>query len=217
MDMWNNNIYNQKELDNPKNIVTLRMKKEIFYHGSGLLFQTFDLNHALEGDGKVKFGDGVYVTSVYSSAAHYSGSNSNRDNHYVYTVEIPAKTDDNHIAFKHTVNTIIISKIEAKLHIALPEKAKEDGKELRKFISKLFTPKEISDKKIAGLEGKRQAAKFLLSIGVEFIEWPYSWKNPSLGQNRAIFDDEKVKIVRVDSVDLDEKKKLITDSITKIR
>ena len=27
----------------------------IFYHGSSVLFSKFDLAHALEGDGKVKF------------------------------------------------------------------------------------------------------------------------------------------------------------------
>lgn len=193
------------------------MENEIFYHGSGLFFRNFDLSHALEGDGKVKFGYGVYVTSSYSSAAHYSGSNDSRDSHYVYTVEIPAKTDVNYIAFKQPVNPIIISKIQDKLQIALPDKAKEDGKELRKFLAKRFTPKEITDKKMSGLEGERQASRFLLSIGVEFIEWPYNWKNPALGQNRAVLDDKKIKIVRVDSVKLDEKKKLIADSISQIK
>lgn len=47
---------------------------DIFYHGSHILFDEFDLSHALEGDGKVKFGYGVYVTSSYNSAAHYSGA-----------------------------------------------------------------------------------------------------------------------------------------------
>lgn len=193
------------------------MNNEIFYHGSGLLFPSFDLSHALEGDGKVKFGYGVYVTSAYSSAAHYSGSNDGWDNHYVYTVEIPAKTDDNYIAFKEPVNPIIISKTENELHFSLPDKAKEDGKEFRKFLAKRFTPKEISDKKVALLEGERQASRFLLSIGVEFIEWPYNWKNQALGKNRAVLDDKKVRIVRVDSVSLDEKKKLIPDSIRQIK
>lgn len=43
---------------------------ETFYHGSTRLFDSFDLSHALEGDGKIKFGYGVYVTSSYDSAAH---------------------------------------------------------------------------------------------------------------------------------------------------
>ena len=41
---------------------TEKRNKEIFYHGSGVLFDSFDLEHALEGDGNVKFGYGIYVT-----------------------------------------------------------------------------------------------------------------------------------------------------------
>ena len=44
----------------------------IYYHGSSVLFKSFDLSHALEGDGKVKFGYGVYLTSRYERAAHYA-------------------------------------------------------------------------------------------------------------------------------------------------
>ncbi len=36
---------------------------QAFYHGTSAgLFGRFSLDHALEGDGKVKFGWGVYVT-----------------------------------------------------------------------------------------------------------------------------------------------------------
>lgn len=40
----------------------------IFYHGSSVLFPRFNLSHVLEGDGKVKFGYGVYLTSSFKSA-----------------------------------------------------------------------------------------------------------------------------------------------------
>lgn len=79
-------------------------ESEIYYHGSGILFEYFDLSHALEGDGKVKFGYGVYVTSSNGSVAHYSGSNEAWDKHFVYTLRIPAKRPDNYIAFKQPVN-----------------------------------------------------------------------------------------------------------------
>lgn len=62
------------------------------------LFDNFDLSHALEGDGKIKFGFGVYVTSKYESAVHYSASNKSVTDHYVYTLELPDKTEKNHIA-----------------------------------------------------------------------------------------------------------------------
>ena len=70
----------------------------LFYHGSSAEpFERFSLDHALEGDGKVKFGWGVYVTEKYSTAAHYAFSKKRPDNRdfYVYTVEIPDRTDDN--------------------------------------------------------------------------------------------------------------------------
>ena len=34
---------------------------EILYHGTSVLFKRFDMAHALEGDGKAKFGFGTYV------------------------------------------------------------------------------------------------------------------------------------------------------------
>lgn len=193
------------------------MGKEIYYHGSGFLFPAFDLAHALEGDGKVKFGYGVYVTSSYPSAAHYSGANDAWSENYVYTVEIPAKKEDNFIAFKQPVNPAVISRAEEKLRMALPEKAKADGKEFRKFLASRFLSKDVKDKKLAALESEKAASRFLLSIGVDFIEWPYSWKNPALGSNRAVLDDAQVKIVRVDTVELDDKKKLIPGSEKQVR
>ena len=48
---------------------------ETYYHGTSVLFKEFNLAHVLEGDGKVKFGYGVYVTSKYRTAAHYAGAN----------------------------------------------------------------------------------------------------------------------------------------------
>ena len=100
----------------------------IFYHCSSVLFPKFDLSHALEGDGKVKFGYGVYLTSSlrsvflplvsctskltctksrlaisqFKSAAHYSETKSRPATiHYVYTVEVSDLTEDNHIDFKN--------------------------------------------------------------------------------------------------------------------
>ena len=67
----------------------------IFYHGSSAEpFDRFSLEHALEGDGKVKFGWGVYVTEKYSTAAHYAFNKHRPENKdfYVYTVEIPGRT-----------------------------------------------------------------------------------------------------------------------------
>lgn len=186
---------------------------DTFYHGSHAIFDRFDLSHALEGDGKVKFGYGVYVTSKYSSAAHYSGANPNATEHFVYTVEIPSKTLTNCIAFKEPVHPTIVDAAQDKLGETIPEKVLLDaGKEFRKYLAMKLT----GERKVT-LEGEKAAAAFLLSIGVELIEWPYNWKNQSLGTNRAVLDDSKVRILKVDSVKLGDKKKLIEESITPVR
>lgn len=178
---------------------------QTFYHGSSVLFPKFDLSHALEGDGKVKFGYGVYVTSHYRSAAHYAGANPAAKQYYVYTVEVPDMREDNYIAFKEPVHAAILKKTEEKLGEAVPEKFTKDGKDCRKFLAKKLTGK-------VDLEGEKAASAFLINIGVDFIVWPYNWKNPALGTNRAILDDNNVRIVSVDQVQLDNKKQLIEGS-----
>jgi hypothetical protein len=55
------------------------------------------------------------------------------------------------------------------------------------------------------VEGEKAAAAFLLSIGVELIEWPHSWTSPDGEKNMAVLDDAKVRIQRIEQVALDEK------------
>ena len=112
---------------------------ETFYHGSSVLSSEFDLAHALEGDGKVKFGYGVYVTSQYRSAAHYAGANPAAQQFYVYTVEVPDMKEDNFIAFKQKVNPAIVGRAEEKLGEKIAEKVVQDGKDFRKFLAKRLT------------------------------------------------------------------------------
>ena len=178
---------------------------QTFYHGTSVLFPKFDLSHALEGDGKVKFGYGVYVTSHYRSAAHYAGANPAATQYFVYTVEIPDIKDDNYIAFKEAVNPAIVERAEKKLGEPIAEKFTKDGKDFRKFLAKKLNGK-------VDLEGEKAASAFLLDIGVDLIVWPYNWKNPALGTNRAVLDDSKVIIKCVDQVLLDDKKQLIEGS-----
>lgn len=171
----------------------------IFYHGSPRLFSQFDLTHSLEGDGKNKFGYGIYVTSSYKSAAHYAGVNTSATNYYVYTLNVPEKTEDNHIAFKQPVSKQIISLAECKLQQTIPTSAISDGKLFRKFLA-------------TSLGSESAASSFLLTIGVELICWPYSWRNPMLGDNMAVLDEKKIKILKIEEVLLDEKKRLIEGS-----
>lgn len=175
------------------------------YHGSTILFKEFDLAHVLEGDGKVKFGYGIYLTSSFASAAHYSGVKESASSHYVYTVEIPEISEDNHIAFKRPVNASIIKRAEASLGNLIPVIVQKDGKEFRKYLAKCLTG-------AIDLAGEKAAAEFLDDIGVHFIIWPYSWRNPQLGFNCAVFKEQIVRIIEVHQIELDANKKLINGS-----
>ena len=108
-------------------------KKTIAYHGSASLFDHFDPAHILEGDGKYKFGVGAYLTSRYETAALYAGKTGSRDK-YVYTVEIPDMTDDNHLVSRLPVHPAIVRKAEERLGMSIPAEACASGKFFRKWI-----------------------------------------------------------------------------------
>ena len=190
----------------------------LYYHGSSALFNRFDLAHVLTGASKVKFGYGVYLTSSFKSAAHYSGANKDAVTRYVYTVEIPEITEDNHIAFKQPVNPDIVARAQEKLSCAIPAKVTLDGKDFRKFLAKHFegqlcmAPFGEIDKSTYQLQGEKLASEFLTTIGVNFITWPYSWKNPALGINVAVLDENNINIIKVEQVELDAKQQLIAGS-----
>ena len=182
----------------------------IFYHGSPALFNAFDLSHVLEGDGKVKFGFGVYFSSMYRSAAHYSAVGMQVFDDYVYTAEIPDFYADNHIDFKQPVHPAILARAARALAAAgfpsdIPEPITADGKLFRKHLAKLFSGK-------IDLAGEKAASEFLDCIGVDYACWPYNWKNPALGTNCVVFNTGKIRIVRVDHVRLDERQRLVPGS-----
>ena len=85
---------------------------EIFYHGTCRLFDKFSLSFLGEGEGKSKFGQGIYITSSYKTASLYASKAAKangKDCCYVYTVEVPLLTDDNHIFSCKSVNEDVIS------------------------------------------------------------------------------------------------------------
>lgn len=166
---------------------------EVFYHGSNALFEHFDLANVLKENGKIKFGYGVYVTSHYSSAVHYASVNKEATDFYVYTLAVPELKEGNYIAFKQNVHPEIIRRTEEKLDIMIPEKVQQDGKDFRKFLAKRLTGK-------VDFQGEKAAAEFLDSIDVVCIVWPYNWNKPEVGTNRAIFDESKIQILKVEQI-----------------
>lgn len=184
-----------------------------FYHGSSAEpFDRFSLEHALEGDGKVKFGWGVYVTEKYTTAAHYAFNKHRPENRdfYVYTVEIPNRTDDNCLSLLKGVPVAdsIVKRVEAKLGTTIPAEAKVEGIPFRKFLANKLSGLDLPVKKMidkATVAGEKAASELLSSVGVDLIEWPYNWQKPQAEKNMAVLDDKKVRIVRIEKVELDQK------------
>lgn len=184
---------------------------ETFYHGTSVLFKQFDIAHALEGDGKAKFGFGTYVTEVYTSAAHYAYNKkrSERTDYYVYTLEIPDMTEDNHLFSTRPVHPSIIERTEKALGEQVPDEAKSAGKLFRKYVGNRLTGKVGTVKQLVGsadLDAEKAASKFFSEIGLEYFAWPQAQTNPDGPTNRVVLNIDKIRIVRIDKVELDPKK-----------
>lgn len=184
----------------------------VFFHGSSVYFEKFDLAHAMEGDGKCKFGYGAYFTEDFASAAHYAYNKKRPENreYYVYTVDIPDLTLDNSLPLHKQVPVPagILGRAERKLGVTFPEEATTEGIPFRKYLANWLTGVRKSAKQMtakATPEGEKAAAEFLLSIGVELIVWPFLWKDPHGKRNMAVLDSGKIRILRIDQVDLDPK------------
>ena len=209
------------------------MANNVYYHGSSVLFESFNLDSLAEGSG-IKFGAGVYLTESFDTAAHYSEPRHGKaDHHYVYTVEVPEKTEDNCLPYYGVpVPSGIIERVEARLGESLPDFIKGSGRDaegkglslgkfLRKYIAHRLSgvPKEllVTEKQIdknTSLDAEAKASEFLLDIGILFIEWPQGgWsKYPNCIKNVAVLDPSKVHVVKIEEVDLDAKAKYVQGS-----
>ena len=67
------------------------------------------------------------------------------------------------------------------------------------------------------IEGEQAASEFLLGIGVELIEWPVDWGKPDGEKNMTVLSDSKVRILRIEKVELDKKDHLIEGSQTLVK
>lgn len=171
------------------------------YHGSPFLFDKFDLSGAGEGTG-IKFGFGVYLTEVEASAIHYSQPRNLElmPEHYLYTVEIPELTEDNHLVSALPVSSTIINKVEKKLGVCTPEKVKAHGKEFRKWIGLILT-----GEKKAGVAEEKAAAELLNSLGVLYNVWPTAQARPDGPKNIAVFVARNVKIIKRERIEIENR------------
>ena len=191
---------------------------ETFFHGSCHLFDKFSLSFLGAGEGKSKFGHGIYITSSYKTAALYAAKAAKangKDSCYVYTVEVPLLTEDNHIFSCKPVNAEIAQQVEEAIGEAIPDEAKSAGKLFRKYLGNLLTGQCSTIKKMmskADTVAENAVSEFLNKIGVIYLAWPQSQTKPDGDTNRAVLNENDIHIVKVEQVDVDEKNKLIEGS-----
>ena len=171
---------------------------EIFYHGTSVLFKKFDIAHALEGDGKIKHGAGIYLTTGYKRAAHYSCKRPGSTDFYVYTVEIPDLSTDNCIEFKEAVSPSIIQRTEKELGESIPHEVTSDGKLFRKHIAMKLAGKKKNEKLTA--DDEIAAADFLVRIGVIYNKVPFIWAKPVVHYDVIVMKADVMKIIKVEKV-----------------
>lgn len=171
------------------------------YHGSPELFKKFDLGKAGEGTG-VKFGFGVYLTESEASAVHYSQPRNlpPTKEHYLYTVEIPDLKEDNHLFPSRPVHPAIVKRTETKLGQSVPVEKTLLGKEFRKWVGMTIT-----GSKKAGFAEEKAAAEFFDSISVIYNVWPQAQSKPDGLRNFAVFNADKVRILKVEHIEIEKK------------
>jgi hypothetical protein len=182
----------------------------ILYHGSPFLFKSFNLEALAEGSG-IKFGAGVYLTESLETAIRYSAPrHMTAERNFIYTVEVPDKTDLNYLPYPAPVQAELVQKIEDRLNEQIPEFVKSEGKLLRKYLAhrlegvskdKLLTEKQV-DKKTT-LEGEKRASQLFVEVGVIYIEWPNGgWANyPNCIMNIAVLDPDVITVLKIEEID----------------
>ena len=192
--------------------------RETFYHGTCYLFDKFSSAFLGTGEGKSKFGHGIYITSSYKTAALYAAKAAKANGKeccYVYTVEVPMITDDNHIFSCKPVNEDVVQRVEKEIGEAIPDEVKSAGKLFRKYLGNLLTGQCSTIKKMmskADATAESVVAEFLNKIGIVYLAWPQSQTKPDGETNRAVLNENDIRIVKVELVEVDEKNRLIEGS-----
>ena len=190
---------------------------EIFYHGTCHLFSQFDMSFLGTGEGKSKFGNGIYITSSYDTAALYAAKAARangKDTLFVYTVEVPDLTDENHVFSCKEVNQAVVQRVEAVLG-AIPQEATASGKYFRKYIGNVLSGKKASLKQMldkVDAQAENAASRFLDEVGIVYLAWPQAQTKPGGDTNRAVLNASNVRVMKIEQVQVNEKNKLINGS-----
>ena len=191
---------------------------EIFYHGTCYLFDKFSLSYLGKGEGKSKFGQGIYITSSYKTAALYASKAARANGKmccYVYTVEVPLLTEDNHIFSCKPVYSEIVCRAEKAIGETIPEEVTILGKYFRKYLGNLLTGQRTTIKKMMGkadASAENAVSEFLSKIGIVYLAWPQSQSKPDGDTNRAVLNENDIHIVKIEQIEVDEKNRLIEGS-----
>ena len=191
---------------------------ETLYHGTCYLFDKFSLSFLGSGEGKSKFGHGIYITSSYKTAALYASKAAKANGKeccYVYTIEVPMLNNDNHIFSCKAINASVVDRIEKVIGEAVPDEVKSAGKYFRKYLGNLLIGQRTTVKKMmakADATAENAVSQFLNSVGVIYLAWPQSQAKPDGETNRALLNEKEIKILKIEQVECDDKNKLIEDS-----
>ena len=153
---------------------------------------------------------GANVTESYATAAHYSHNKSrpNEKDHYVITFEAPDLTEDNHLSYNDPIHQSILKRTEEALGEKIPDEIKTHAKYLRRYVGNRLIGRKGTVKQLYSKsddDSEKAATKFFSEIGLEYYIWPVNWKNPT-ATNRVVLNVEKLRVVRIDKVELDPKK-----------
>lgn len=191
---------------------------ETLYHGSCHLFDKFSLFFLGSGEGKSKFGHGIYITSSYKTAVLYASKAAKangKECYYVYTIEVPMLNNDNHIFSCKAVNPSVVDRVEKVIGEAIPDEVKSAGKYFRKYLGNLLIGQRTTVKKMmakADATAENAVSQFLNSVGVIYLAWPQSQAKPDGETNRALLNEKEIKILKIEQVECDDKNELIEDS-----
>ena len=191
---------------------------ETLYHGTCYLFDKFSLSFLESGEGKSKFGHGIYITSSYKTAVLYASKAAKANGKeccYVYTIEVPMLNNDNHIFSCKAVNPSVVDRVEKVIGEAIPDEVKSAGKYFRKYLGNLLIGQRTTVKKMmakADATAENAVSQFLNSVGVIYLAWPQSQAKPDGETNRALLNEKVIKILKIEQVECDDKNKLIEDS-----
>ena len=191
---------------------------ETLYHGTCYLFDKFSLSFLGSGEGKSKFGHGIYITSSYKTAALYASKAAKANGKeccYVYTIEVPMLNNDNHIFSCKAINASVVDRIEKVIGEAIPDEVKRAGKYFRKYLGNLLIGQRATVKQMmakADATAENAVSQFLNSVGVIYLAWPQSQAKPDGEANRALLNEKEIKILKIEQVECDDKNEIIEDS-----